>query len=126
MALKPADAVNLVTGEKRPVSELKNVVAIAGIGHPERFFTTLESLKLKPVLTHGFADHQAFEPAELEGLAGKGDHLIMTEKDAVKCYRYAKDNWWYLPVDAQIPQEDADRILTRIQEIKEQYGPSTA
>lgn len=83
-------------------------------------------MKLNPVQTRGFADHQAFEPTELERLAEQGNHLIMTEKDAVKCYRYAKENWWYLPVDADIPEEDANRILTRIQEIKEQYGPSTA
>ncbi|WP_434360328.1 tetraacyldisaccharide 4'-kinase [Parasalinivibrio latis] len=126
MALKPADAINLVTGEKRAVSKLDNVVAMAGIGHPDRFFNTLKSLKLNPVQTRGFADHQAFEPTELERLAEQGNHLIMTEKDAVKCYRYAKENWWYLPVDADIPEEDANRILTRIQEIKEQYGPSTA
>lgn len=26
----------------------------------------------------------------------------MTEKDAVKCQSFAKDNWWYVPVDAEI------------------------
>ncbi|MDR9964066.1 tetraacyldisaccharide 4'-kinase [Enterobacter cloacae subsp. cloacae] len=25
----------------------------------------------------------------------------MTEKDAVKCRAFAKENWWYLPVDAR-------------------------
>ena len=27
----------------------------------------------------------------------------MTEKDAVKCRPFAPDNWWYLPVSAELP-----------------------
>ena len=42
MHLQPGMAVNLVTGERRPVSHLPALVAMAGIGHPPRFFSTLE------------------------------------------------------------------------------------
>jgi len=38
----------------------------------------------------------------------------MTEKDAVKCRAFAADSWWYLPVEAQLPQSDADALLNKI------------
>jgi tetraacyldisaccharide 4'-kinase len=37
--------------------------------------------------------------------------LLMTEKDAVKC-RDLPANWWYLPVDAIMTDERAQRLLT--------------
>ena len=43
MRLVPGLAVNLRTGERRDVSQLSNIVAMAGIGHPPRFFATLEA-----------------------------------------------------------------------------------
>ncbi len=38
-----------------------------------------------------------------------GQSLIMTEKDAVKCRAFAEDNWWYLPVDAQLGGEQPEQ-----------------
>ncbi len=38
----------------------------------------------------------------LRSLTQDAQWLLMTEKDAVKCRAFAKDNWWYLPVDAQL------------------------
>lgn len=59
MRLRPWMAVNLLTGERRDVSTFTNVVAMAGIGHPPRFFATLESCGVQPVKTVALADHQA-------------------------------------------------------------------
>lgn len=126
MMLAPSDAVNLKTGERMPVQALKQLVAFAGIGHPPRFFNTLNDLEADVVKTQAFADHQTFEPSELSALAKQGQHLIMTEKDAVKCYQYAQDNWWYLPVSANINESDTQNIIQKIIEVKAQYGsPST-
>ncbi|CAM3740368.1 tetraacyldisaccharide 4'-kinase [Vibrio aquimaris] len=126
MSLTPSLAVNLKTNFKAPVGQLESLVAIAGIGHPPRFFDTLKSLGAQPVLTQGFADHQDFDPCELHTLASQGQHLIMTEKDAVKCSEYAEENWWYLPVTATFCHQDEAQIINKIKEVKEQYGPSTA
>ncbi|MBY8129075.1 tetraacyldisaccharide 4'-kinase [Vibrio fluvialis] len=126
MSLKPGLAINLQTGEKISVSELTNLVAWAGIGHPPRFFNTLNELGAKPVVTYGFADHKEFDVSELRALASQGDHVIMTEKDAVKCIGFAEKNWWYLPVSAEIAAEDKQCILETIKEVMEQYGSPSA
>ncbi len=125
MSLEPGQAVNLVTGEKQPVSEIKQLVAFAGIGNPERFFNTLQSLGADVVKTKGFADHRTFEPSELQALQNFGENLIMTEKDAVKCIGYAQKNWWYLPVTACFgkPQQ---QIIDKIKKVMKEYGSSFA
>ena len=125
MSLRPDDAVNLVTGERCSAASLTRLVAFAGIGHPPRFFNTLKQLGANPLVTKSFSDHEDFSPAELEALDQRGDNLIMTEKDAVKCAHIAKENWWYLPVTATLAAPDAERIIHKIQEVMEHYGSST-
>ncbi|EGU46950.1 tetraacyldisaccharide 4'-kinase [Vibrio ichthyoenteri ATCC 700023] len=126
MTLTPSLAVNMKTREQIPVSQLKQLVAMAGIGHPPRFFNTLEQLGADLVHCQGFADHQDFAIEQLRELATRGSHLIMTEKDAVKCVEAAQENWWYLPVSATFSQHDEQRILERINQIKEHYGSPSA
>ncbi|MGF1908365.1 tetraacyldisaccharide 4'-kinase [Vibrio kasasachensis] len=126
MTLKPSLAVNLKTHEKVPVTQLRQLVAMAGIGHPPRFFDTLTQLGADLVHCQGFADHQDFQVSQLAELASRGTHLIMTEKDAVKCAEYAEGNWWYLPVSASFSQHDENRILEQIKRTKEYYGSPSA
>ncbi|BCN24647.1 tetraacyldisaccharide 4'-kinase [Vibrio alfacsensis] len=126
MSLSPSKAINLKTKQQVDVNELNELVAFAGIGHPPRFFNTLTAMNADVKVTKGFADHQDFDQQELESLAQQGANVIMTEKDAVKCDRYAQDNWWYLPVSAQFQSNDAERILNRIKEVKATYGSPSA
>lgn len=130
MRLEPSQLVNLLTGERCYPETLEQVIAIAGIGHPERFFTTLQQLNVTMSQRIPFADHQAFSEAQLAGLAQQGTPLVMTEKDAVKCRQFVQTrqlrHWWYLPVDAQFSHQDTQYILHKIHEIKEGYGPSSA
>lgn len=111
MTLRPGEAVNLLTDQRLPVSALQNVVAMAGIGHPPRFFATLNECGLQPVRTVALADHKALTEADVRALVEPGQQLIMTEKDAVKCRRFAQENWWYLPVDAVLSGDRAQTLL---------------
>ncbi|WP_200821352.1 tetraacyldisaccharide 4'-kinase [Oceanicoccus sp. KOV_DT_Chl] len=81
----------------------KQVHAIAGIGNPQRFFTSLKQLDFDPT-EHCFADHHPFVETDLQfddDLA-----IIMTEKDAVKIRCLPRtSNSWYLPVSANIEGE---------------------
>jgi tetraacyldisaccharide 4'-kinase len=74
--------------------------AIAGIGHPERFFNQLAGLGINAI-PHAFADHHAYVETDLP--AGT---VLMTEKDAVKCARFgsnfARRDLWFLTVDAVV------------------------
>lgn len=114
MALKPGQAVNLLTGEQRDITALPCLVAMAGIGHPPRFFATLESGGAKLENRIPLADHQALTLESVESLAASHQNLIMTEKDAVKCRAFAKANWWYLPVDAQLSGKKPERLLQEL------------
>lgn len=66
----------------------KRVSAFAGIGHPEKFYRTLEDLGYEVVITHDFADHYTYKPEDVERLVreaeDKGLALVTTEKDYVK------------------------------------------
>lgn len=114
MQLRPGLAVNLRSGERRDVASFENVVAMAGIGHPPRFFATLESCGVLPVKTVALADHQALTQASVSPLVNPQQTLLMTEKDAVKCRGFAESNWWYLPVDAIMTDERAQQLLTEL------------
>ncbi len=87
------------------------IKAVAGIGNPKRFFQQLRELELV-IEEHMFPDHYAYRP---EDLAFAGDAVVlMTEKDAVKCAAFAKQNWWYLPVDALLDKALADYIVQKL------------
>lgn len=99
-ALKPTALVNLLSGERRPLTHFpagQPLHAVAGIGNPQRFFNTLHALDWQPV-PHPFADHAPFSAEALSFTPQLP--LVMTEKDAVKCRSFAKADWWYLAVDA--------------------------
>lgn len=117
MKLQAQDAVNIASGERRPAIELPHVVAMAGIGHPPRFFATLEKLGVEVEREVAFADHQEYNHGQLAALASQGQTLLMTEKDAVKCRAFAQPGWWYLPVEAILPTEQAEQLLQGIQKL---------
>ncbi|NOT65183.1 MAG: tetraacyldisaccharide 4'-kinase [Methylotenera sp.] len=98
--------VNLAdTQSKQPASYFagkstnQTIVAIAGIANPERFLKKLTELGLQ-FEQQVFADHHAFTAQDLAPFANK--IILMTEKDAVKCYSFATPNVWYLPVAATV------------------------
>ena len=114
MHLQPGMAVNLLTGERKAVEQLPALVAMAGIGHPPRFFATLEQCGARLEKRVPLADHQALVEGQVDALTVPGQSLIMTEKDAVKCRAFAKENWWYLPVDAELSGEQPEQLLKEL------------
>lgn len=125
MQLRPGLAVNLLTGERRDVAELPDLVAMAGIGHPPRFFATLEACGARLLNTVPLADHQALSLEQVASFTAPGQTLIMTEKDAVKCRAFARDNWWYLPVDAELQGEQPEQLLQALIALAEEVSPRT-
>jgi len=113
--------VNLVSGEKKSIQTLKKqpVIAVAGIGHPQRFFHLLSDTGLT-VQQQSFADHYVFTEHDIAAWSGKC--VLMTEKDAVKCQYYLQQkqgtdvtdfsNLWYLPVTA-IWNNTLTQVLTK-------------
>jgi len=86
-------------------------VAIAGIAYPERFFEHLARLGIA-ARNVAFADHHAFQPAELR-LPG-AEVIVMTEKDAVKCAAYADSRMWFLRVDAIVAPGLEELLAARL------------
>ncbi|HSN19393.1 MAG TPA: tetraacyldisaccharide 4'-kinase, partial [Usitatibacter sp.] len=109
--------VSLATGEERAPAELavalrgRRVAALAGIGHPQRFFDQLEALGIRAA-THAFPDHHLYHPRDLR-LPG-AEVVLMTEKDAVKCAGIADGRMWFMRVEAVLPPEFDDFLLSRL------------
>ncbi len=102
MDLVPGEIVALASSKKVRVSELAvPVAAIAAIGHPQRFFSTLKGMGLA-FNEYSFKDHHQFKP---DDLSFAEQTIVMTEKDAVKCLPFATKEMYFVPVDAQIESD---------------------
>jgi len=115
MRYKAERAINLVSGEERTLHEFNNhaINAFAGIGNPDRFFNFLRAGGLR-INTRAYPDHHLFKPEEID--FPDAEVVFMTEKDAVKCQRFARDNWWYVPVEVELPAEFGVHLLSLIEE----------
>jgi tetraacyldisaccharide 4'-kinase len=113
--LQLGDAVNLGSGERRPLADFRGrpVEAVAGIGHPAAFFDGLRAAGLA-VESHALADHAALDPAALPFAAGAT--VLMTEKDAVKCRAYAGADWWFVELALGFDRAAAGELLALILE----------
>jgi len=111
MDLRPGDFTQLLNGKSIPVAELScPVAAVAAIGHPQRFFSTLRALGVT-FEPYPFTDHHSFQPKELD-LPEK--MVVMTEKDAVKCQAFATEKMYFLPVEAVIERGFWDALWTHV------------
>jgi tetraacyldisaccharide 4'-kinase len=116
MDLAPQALRRLEGGESRPLAAFagRTVHAVAGIGHPERFFDSLRAAGLT-VLPHAFPDHHRFSAEDI--VFADNIEVIMTEKDAVKCRAFAGERHWYLAVEAVLDTRAGpglDELLGRL------------
>ena len=118
----PVASMRLVLGEahrvdgggpSRPLASFEGspVHAVAGIGHPARFFRSLGARGLQ-LIEHTFADHHPFVQGELD--FPDDLPILMTEKDAVRCESFATARMWYVPVDAELEEADAAPLLESV------------
>lgn len=95
----------------------RSLTAIAGIGHPERFFSTLDALglvfnRLMP------GDHARMDPALIASIPT--ELIVMTSKDAVKCTQVSDERCWVLEVSAEPDPAFIDWLIETLR------GPSPA
>ena len=128
MQLQAQQAYQLAEPEcRQPLADFaaKRLCAVAGIGHPQRFFTTLANAGLQ---CEGVAlpDHFAFDATTFQAIAA--DCILITEKDAVKCRQIpALQNdarIWVVPVEAQLGGTFAADLLQMISEKKHGSSPA--
>lgn len=91
--------------------ENKQIIALAGIANPERFFDQLIALGLQ-FEQKIYPDHYAFTAQDFMLFANRT--ILMTEKDAVKCRSFALEDAWYLPVVATLSSSGSSTLTALI------------
>lgn len=119
-------AINLADKSlHRPLASFAGapVHAMAGIGNPSRFFSSLQQQGLL-LIEHPHPDHHQYT---LDDLAFDDDlDILMTEKDAVKCDRFCNQRCWYIPIQAELDERFSQHlqiVLEQVQEnLQQQHG----
>ncbi len=98
----------------------KTLLAVAGIGNPQRFFKTLCSLSMETfadVPQQVFDDHHQYVLQDVKHW--QPYTVVMTEKDAVKCQALIQQHpelktqahsWWSVMVDITLPPALVDAV----------------
>ena len=126
MSLSVAEARALTGSERRPLAAFTGgrLHAVAGIGHPARFFASLRAQGLDPI-DHPLPDHAVLRREDIafeDALP-----VLMTEKDAVKCAQFADGRHWWVPVEAVFDARDEARLLGTIEmRMRERAAPASA
>ena len=119
MEIEPKMFLNMANGEKRPFSGApfnmgSTLQAVCGIGNPERFFSVLEKLPYS-IDRFSFPDHYNFTAKDfLNAGIDQKRPLIMTEKDAIKCEKFAKNNYWCLQVEFNLPDSFLNEFTDKV------------
>ncbi|CAB9542499.1 Tetraacyldisaccharide 4'-kinase (EC [Bathymodiolus brooksi thiotrophic gill symbiont] len=111
--LKPIAFINLKTQQKQPLDYFQGQTchAVAGIGKPNKFFSTLIDLGIH-LIQHPFKDHHLFVAHDLNF---KETHpILMTAKDCVKCTPFIDENMWVLQVEAQLDEDFLQQLDAKL------------
>lgn len=102
--------------------ELKNnrVIAFAGIGHPQKFYTSLSELGIEIIKTYDFPDHHYYTETELQNILNEAQKLqaeaITTSKDFVKISKALQPDFKILEINIEWENKDKlqEFILTSL------------
>ena len=115
MQVLVGDAINLVSGERRPLASFRGepLCTIAGMGRPERFFEALRRQGLT-IEARSFPDHHAYRR---DDLAFTNHSVLMTEKDAVKWRRFARAQDWMVSTRVELDERFGVQLLGLLEQI---------
>jgi len=103
----------------------RRVAAFCGLGNPQSFWTTLESLGLEVVFRWAFDDHHSYKARELYRIAHQArahgaEILVTTEKDRINCPNHFEnaiaplDLAW---LEIQLELEDEPRFFALLDRV---------
>jgi tetraacyldisaccharide 4'-kinase len=106
----PDRVIAMTSRERRSLADFRGmrVHAVAGIGHPEPFFGSLEQAGLR-VVRHAPGDHVRHTAGSLA--FGDDAPILMTAKDAVKCRGFADARFWVVGARVEMDDAAAQRLL---------------
>lgn len=114
MSLEGDQLISIIHPDhKKPLQTFKKVHAVAAIGHPARFFALLKNAGLD-IIEHEFPDHYLYQALDFD--FHDDLPILMTEKDAVKCQRFADHRFWYLPVTLQMDTLFQKQLLAKLKD----------
>ena len=87
-------------------------MAVAGIGHPERFFRAVQAAGAGVQQSVDFPDHHRYVASDLASFAGQP--VLMTAKDAVKCAAFAAPNWWRVDAALEFAPGEGERLVRAV------------
>jgi len=111
---------DVFSGEAYETADLmgKTLLALCGIGRPERFFRGLERLGLALSGRLVFPDHHRYgsrDIAEVSGRLGSFDYAVTTEKDAVKLRHYEALRGRLLAVEVSLGVAEEDEFWSSLE-----------
>lgn len=116
------ELVQLVSGNPLPYEKIRGmrILAVAGIGQPDRFVRMLKEGGADPAAVCLYPDHYRYRLEDLDEIEAEAKRLevrwiVTTEKDAVRIRSLGRslESWWAARMELVIDQEEAFASLLR-------------
>lgn len=108
-----------------PLLQKMKVHPFAGIGHPDKFFATIEAMGAEIALCSRFADHHYYTQADMDRLIAESTahqaQLVTTQKDAMRLPDDFLQHVLVVPVELKV--EDEQMLLAAILKILSDVRP---
>lgn len=112
---------SLHSGELRSLASLRGqqVHVVTGIGNPEGFLQALRAEDIR-LNARVLPDHARLTVDDIE--FGDALPVLMTEKDAVKCARFADNRHWAVGAEVLLAETDRAMLLQSVQQCLASYA----